>query len=175
MGPTGYPSGDAAMAFLVGRSAAIVVVACFERLLMHRIAPQDPTAPQPMFELGGAGNSRLTQGDRRFPSKLLALPIRLLVNRSSTPRSSGYDHGPHLRLPRHCQACQRSLTRNRTLVQIQYRPPASSFADGLCDSLQVRSQPLLSAARSTARRWTSILTPFAPAQRSSSGHIPPVS
>jgi hypothetical protein len=44
-----------------------------------------------------------------------------------------------------------------------------------CDSLQVRSQPSLSAAHSTARRWTSILTPFAPAQRSSSGHIPPVS
>src|SRR5512133_840875 len=47
------------------------------------------------------------------------LPVRLLVNRSSIRRSSGYTYGPHLRLPAHCQACQRSLTRKRPPVQIQ--------------------------------------------------------
>jgi len=51
------------------------------------------------------GSSRLTQRQRRFASKLLPLPIRLLVNRSSTRRSAGYTHGPHLRLPPHCHAC----------------------------------------------------------------------
>ncbi len=37
---------------------------------------------------------------------------------------------PCLRPPLHCQACQRSLTRKRSLVQIQNRPPASPLAQG---------------------------------------------
>jgi hypothetical protein len=58
-----------------------------------------------------------------LPSSSPALPVRLLVNRCGSRRSSGDTHGPCLRLPLHCQACQRSLTRKRSLVQIQYRPP----------------------------------------------------
>jgi hypothetical protein len=36
------------------------------------------------------------------------------VNRSGAPRSSGYTHGPHLRVPPHCHARQRSLTRKES-------------------------------------------------------------
>ena len=42
------------------------------------------------------------------------MPVRLLVNRSGAPRSSGYTHGSHLRLPPHCHARQRSLTRTKS-------------------------------------------------------------
>jgi len=75
-----------------------------------------------------------TQRPCRFRHRLLALPVILLVNRCSTRRSSGYTYVPHSRLPPHCQACQRSLTRKRSLVQIQYRPPVSSLVRSLCGS-----------------------------------------
>jgi hypothetical protein len=73
---------------------------------------------------GRAGGSRL-KGNADFADWLLALPVGLLVNRSSTRRSSGHTHGPDLQLAPHCQVWKRSLTRKRSLVQIQYRPPAS--------------------------------------------------
>ena len=72
-----------------------------------------------------ASGEDLTFCCRRFACGLLTLPVRLLVNRSSNQRSSGYAHGPHLRLVRDGHACQRSLTRKRSLVQIQYRPPVT--------------------------------------------------
>jgi hypothetical protein len=46
-----------------------------------------------------------------LPSCLPAVPVGLLANRCGS-RSSVDAHGPCLRLPLHCQACQRSLTRS---------------------------------------------------------------
>ena len=76
------------------------------------------------------GSSELNQGNGDHFQAAPPMPVRLLVNRSGAPRSSGYTHGPDLRLPPHCQACQRSLTRKRSLVQIQYRPPARYLVSG---------------------------------------------
>ena len=75
---------------------------------------------------GPAGSSYLTQTTQVcFQTPRLPLPVRLLVNRCCSRRSSGHAHGPDLRLAPHCQAWKRSLTRKRSLVQIQYRPPVS--------------------------------------------------
>ena len=86
------------------------------------------------------GSSELNQATQ-ITSKLPALPVRLLVNRYSTRRSSGYTHGPRLRLPPHCQACQRSLTRKRSLVQIQYRPPPNALVRGTISKIITKALP----------------------------------
>jgi hypothetical protein len=81
---------------------------------------QDGAAVGRGYSLG----SHLTQTTQIcFEAHRPPLRVRLLVSRCGGRRSSGDTHGPCLRLPLHCQACQRSLTRKRSLVQIQYRPP----------------------------------------------------
>jgi hypothetical protein len=78
---------------------------------------------------GSSLSSHLTQTTQIcFEAHRPPLRVRLLVSRCGGRRSSGDTHGPCLRLPLHCQACQRSLTRKRSLVQIQYRPPVFGLA-----------------------------------------------
>jgi hypothetical protein len=73
---------------------------------------------QPIFELVLRA-AHLTQTMQIcFQAPRPPQPVRLLVNRSGSRRSSGDTHGPCLRLPLNCQARQTSLTRKRSLVRV---------------------------------------------------------
>jgi hypothetical protein len=59
-------------------------------------------------------SSELNQGNVITSKAAPPTPVRLLVNRSGAPRSSGYTHGHHLRVPPHRHARKRSLTRKES-------------------------------------------------------------
>jgi hypothetical protein len=85
---------------------------------------------QPIFELvlRAAPTTHTTQICLQTPHP--PQPVRPPVNRCGSQRPSGDTHRPHSQQPLHYQACQRSLTRKRSPVQIQYRPPVTSLVRG---------------------------------------------
>jgi hypothetical protein len=82
---------------------------------LHRRQPVGSLLP------GSRGGivARSTRGTGRKPHP--PCPVRLLVNRCSSRRSSGNTDGRCLWLPLHCEACQRSLTRWRSLPPLNAR------------------------------------------------------
>jgi hypothetical protein len=99
---------------------------------LARLVAKDPGSLLAMSRGGDRGKVHTRTGRKPYPSCLaggsndrtvqlwdwpppVTCPVRLLVNRCGSRRSSGNTYGPCLRLPLHCQACQRSLTRKRSL------------------------------------------------------------
>ena len=116
--------------------AAIAVAACLEGLLPTVSPSKSPPDLQPI-ELVKGPTLRLTQGDA-------------VLLQAGSPCQSGCQsiglaaadhmdmlHGPHLRLPPQCHACQRSLTRKQSrepnvtaaVTATQSHPPPSTEHD----------------------------------------------
>jgi hypothetical protein len=83
---------------------------------------------QPIFEpvLRAAPTTQTTQICLQTPHP--PQPVRPPVNQCGSQRPSGDTHRPHSQQPLHYQACQRSLTRKRSPVQIQYRPQRKLYS-----------------------------------------------
>jgi hypothetical protein len=104
----------------VGETVLVEVGGCQRwrgRLRFETLVPAQPhPVPRPISEIPARiepASSRCQRSAGHFASWLL-LPIRLLVNQSSSRRSSRHTDGPQLRSPRQCHACPRSLTRKQS-------------------------------------------------------------
>jgi hypothetical protein len=103
---------------------------------------------------GPAGSSYLTETTQIcFQAPRPPLPVRLLVNRCCSRRSSGDAHGPCLRLPLHCHEPEIADT-EEVSGSIQYRPPARHLVSGTFAGLRTPCYQGATNWQSVAQDWS---------------------